>query len=107
MTNAKRRLAHWAQLQQEANQWKQTLLLYLANRKPVQPLERAKLTLIRGSSTEPDYDGLVSGFKHVIDGLVQAGILVNDKRENIGVPEYGWIYVSPKKGFIKVSVEEI
>lgn len=107
MTNAKRRLAHWAQLQQEANKWKQTLMLYLVGKKPASPLERAKLTLIRGSSVEPDYDGLVSGFKHVIDGLVQAGILMNDKRENIGVPEYAWTYAKAKEGFIRVRVEEI
>lgn len=107
MTNSKRRVAHWAQLQQEANKWKATLMLYLVGKKPAEPLAKAKLTLIRGSSVEPDYDGLVSGFKHVIDGLVQAGVILNDKRENIGVPDYQWTHAAPKAGFIKVIVQEV
>jgi hypothetical protein len=107
MTNAKRRVAHWAQLQKEANLWKRDLFRYLADKKPPKPLENASLILTRGSSREPDYDGLVSGFKHVIDGLVIAGILVNDKRENIGIPTYIWEPAKPKGGYIRVRVEEI
>lgn len=79
---------------------------YLLTKKPPAPLQHAKLTLLRASSVEPDYDGLVSGFKHVIDCLVEAGILINDKRENIGVPDYLWEKAPMGKGFIRVTVEE-
>jgi hypothetical protein len=65
------------------------------------------LTLTRGSSVQPDYDGLVSGFKHVIDGLVLAKVLINDDQETIGIPEYKWVKADPKEGFIRVTVEEI
>lgn len=106
-TNAKRAFGHWTQYYTEAVKWKKNILPYLTSKKPRSPLPKAKLTLTRGSSVEPDFDGLVSSFKHIIDGLVDAGILVNDKRENIGQPEYRWEKAPREKGFIRVVVEEI
>jgi len=107
MTNAKRSFGHWAQYHKEATKWKQAVFPYLATRKPPRPLERAQLTLVRGSSQEPDYEGLVSGFKHVIDGLVEAGILADDKMSNIGAPNYEWELAERGKGYIRVLVEEL
>lgn len=72
---------------------------------PRAPHQSVKLTLTRNSSVEPDYDGLVSSFKHVIDGLVKARFLANDKRENIGVADYQWRKAKPGKGFIEVAIE--
>lgn len=106
-TNSKRRFAHWAQQNLEANQWKRSIKAYLVSKKPPAPLKQAKLTLTRYSSVEPDYDGLVSSFKHLIDGLTEAGVIENDRRENIGVPDYRWEKAAQGKGFIKVVVEEI
>lgn len=79
----------------------------VGGKKPPQPLPRARLTLTRFSSVEPDSDGLVSSFKHVIDGLVECGVLVNDRFSNIGMPDYRWSKVKPKQGAIHVVVEEI
>lgn len=106
MTNTSR--VHWTKKMKEASKWK-----HLAVAAAVQangdwikePMQKAKLTLIRFSSVEPDFDGLVSSFKHVIDGLVEAGVIVNDKVSNIGQPSYKWTYAPPKKGKIKVRVE--
>ena len=78
----------------------------IGKEKPCKPLEKAKLTLIRHSSSEPDYDGLVSSFKYVIDSLVTLKILVNDKSKNIGVPDYKWQKAPAMKGFITVGIEE-
>lgn len=75
--------------------------------KPKWPLKKAKLTLIRYSSVCPDSDGLVSGFKHIIDGLVIGRVLVNDKFENIGMPTYLWEKAAPRGGRIRVIVEEV
>lgn len=80
---------------------------YITAKKPRAPLERAKLTLTRASAVEPDYDGLVSSFKHIIDALVEGGILVNDKTENIGKPDYQWVVAARNKGCIKVKIEEV
>jgi hypothetical protein len=105
-TNAKRGFGHWAQYYSEGVKWKKNVIPFLANKKPPQPLPKAKLTLTRGSSVEPDFDGLVSSFKHVIDALVDGGIIVNDKMQNIGQPTYLWQKAPQGEGFIKVIVEE-
>lgn len=106
-TNAKRGYGHWGQYYSESVKWKKMLIPYLKAKRPASPLEKAKLTLIRCSSVEPDYDGLVSSFKHVIDAIVDAGIIVNDRSRNIGQPSYRWEYAEPNKGHIKVCVEEV
>lgn len=64
----------------------------------------ATLILERHSSKEPDPDGLVGSFKHVIDGLVACGKLEDDKYSNIGMPEFYWHKAPPKKGFIFVTI---
>lgn len=100
--------AHWAIKAKEAREikcmvWGKVRLSGVTFRK--RPLERAKLTLTRCSSSEPDFDGLVSSFKHVIDGLVDAGVIRNDKGSTIGQPEYRWEKAKPKKGGVRVCVE--
>jgi hypothetical protein len=72
--------------------------------RPAKPLEKAKLTLTRISSVEPDFDGLVSGFKPVVDGLVECGVLFSDKPSCIS-PEYKWEKGPKGQGKIRVKVE--
>lgn len=68
------------------------------------PLKHGHVTFIRYSSVEPDFDGLVSSCKHILDGLVEAGVLVGDKVSQVtGV--YKWQKVSPGKGCVVVRVE--
>lgn len=106
MTNS-RKSSHWRVIHREAEDWKMRVILYAKSARPKVPLARAKLTLTRCSSSSPDSDGLVSGFKHVIDGLVIAGVLENDKFVNIGMPTYLWRKVPAGKGMIRVVVEEV
>ena len=106
-TNAARALGHWAKRHRLDAEWKATVGLYLSNKRPPKPLEKAKLTLTRCSSVEPDYDGLVSSFKPVIDALVEAKVLQNDRVENIGHPQYMWEKAPARKGSIKVKIEEL
>ena len=73
----------------------------------MKPLSRAKLTLTRYSSVCPDPDGLVSSFKSVLDGLVECGVLENDRFTNIGMPTYAWEKAPKNEGKAKVIVEEI
>lgn len=98
--------AHWAVKIKEANHWKKLVWLSVCSQKPKEPLNKAKLTLTRCSSSEPDFDGLVSSFKHVLDGLKESKIIIDDKPSVIGSPTYLWMKVSPKAGRIKVKVEE-
>jgi hypothetical protein len=99
----------WKARYAEARKWKRLVqeTVVLNKLKPPRPFTKAKLTLIRASSLRPDSDGLVSAFKHVIDGLIEAGVLINDKYNNIGMPEYLWEQAPQKKGFITVKVEGI
>ncbi len=76
-------------------------------RRPRRPLKRARVTCIRYSSVSPDSDGLVTGFKPLIDGLVACGVLENDRYENIGMPDYRHVPVPPKKGRVVIIVEEL
>lgn len=101
--------ANWRAKHGEAQKWKARVMkaLVCSSRVlPAEPWQKARLTLTRCSSVEPDFDGLVSSFKHVIDGLIVSGIIENDKMSNIGIPEYRWEKVPPGKGKIKVRVEK-
>lgn len=89
------------------NTWKKKVFFEVAKLKPHSPLKRAQLTLVRASSKEPDFDGLVSCFKPIIDALVEADILENDRTENIGQPTYRWEKCGTGNGHVVVRVEEI
>lgn len=67
-------------------------------------LTKADLEFTRHSTTEPDYDGLVSSFKHVIDGLVLAHVIDDDKPSVIGNPKFFWNKAPRGKGFITIKI---
>lgn len=97
---------HWSVMLRERNNWKQRVLLAVGNHKPRSPLTRARLRLTRYSSFCPDSDGLVSGFKAIIDGLVACKVLLDDRFKNIGMPDYRWEKAKPGAGFVRVEVWE-
>lgn len=68
-------------------------------------LEKAKITLTRHSSREPDFDGLCGSFKFCLDGLVKAGVILDDKVSVIGQPTYLWVKASPGMGKIEIKIE--
>ncbi len=106
-TNAR---STWQARLGEANKWKRKIAEYvvLGQRTPKQPLAKAKLTLIRyASGLEPDYDNLVSTWKHVIDGLVEAKVLSDDSPAVIGQPFYKWERSSRLQQRIFIQVQEI
>ena len=105
-TNANGR-KHWALKAKEARHWKKEVAAAIGYNKPSKPLPRASLTLTRASSVAPDFDGLVSSFKHVIDALRECGIISEDKLVNIGAPKYLWEPAPRGKGYIRVQVEEL
>ena len=104
-TNAGGR-AHWSVKAKEAKLWKQLVFLSVSSQRPKEPFKKCKITLVRCSSKESDFDGLVSSFKHVLDGLKESRIIFDDKPSCIE-PTYRWQYSSPKSGRIKVTVEEV
>lgn len=98
---------HWRVKHAHAVKWKGAVAraMQVLN-KPAQPLAHAVLTLTRISSAEPDTDGLISGFKHIVDGLVECGVLAGDKPSNIGIPHYRWERGSKGHGKVRIEVRE-
>ncbi len=74
-------------------------------RKPVKPLPRSLLRLVRYSSVEPDPDNLAASFKAVIDGLRIAGVIENDRSANVQI-SFSWKLAPASMGKISVEVEE-
>ena len=97
----------WFIRHKENKKWKGLVALAIGVKTPPSPLAKAKLTLIRHSSSEPDFDGLVASFKSIIDGLIECRVLENDRMSNIGQPDYKWKKAKPGAGMITVKVEEI
>lgn len=91
----------------ERKKWKRLVCLETLSDRPLTPLKAAHCTFIRISSTQPDDDNLRASFKSVRDGLVQAGILEDDKPVNMPEPKYLWIKGSPRRGYITVKVSAI
>lgn len=96
---------HWAIQAKEARLWrglvegKVTLSM-----RPKYPLKKAKLKLTRHSSNRPDFDGLVSSCKHIIDGLIDANVIEDDNYDIIGMPEFAWVKAARGAGFIEIEV---
>lgn len=98
---------HWAIKAREARFWKTNISIITSGKRPKNCIRKAKLELTRYSTRSPDADGLVSSFKHVIDGLVESQIICDDSYSIIGMPEYKWEKAPKDKGKIKVIIEEI
>ena len=98
---------HWREVHKENEAWYSAVRAAAWSKRPATPLSKAKLTLTRVSATEPDYDNLCASFKPVIDGLRYAGVLLDDKKQNIGMADYFWEKCSPRKGCITICVEEV
>lgn len=99
--------SHWSVKAKEAKKWKTLVSIKILSKGRCQQLSRAKLTLTRYSSRCPDSDGLVSSFKHVIDGIVGSGLLLDDSYRTIGMPCYLWEETKKGKGKIKVKIESL
>lgn len=97
---------HWRVKHKESKKWVRLVGAHVRWNFPKQALKKAKLTLIRGSSVEPDPDNLAHSFKSVCDALVKLNIIIDDKTSVIGKPDYQWVKATPRKGFVRVIVEE-
>ena len=98
--------------------WKVLVRNAASGRCPLEPLEVSRLRCTRFSSVMPDYDGLVAGFKPLIDALQPSekdgfpGIIENDRMDNlIGFngpqQEYQWSKCKPRQGYVVMELEEV
>lgn len=97
---------HWRTKHAEAVKWKKLILEQCLLAKITHlRLSSVALCFERHSSREPDFDSLVMSFKHIQDGLVEAGVIVDDKSAVIGQPSYRWIKEKQKNAKVRVKVE--
>lgn len=106
-TNSNR--GHWTTRMKEAKIWRRRVwaVALTSNQIPNEPFNKAKITCTRFSSGKCDFDGLVSCFKHCIDGLIDAGIIINDTMDVIGQPTYLHEDAPRGKGRIRIEVERV
>lgn len=98
---------HWRYIKAERDRWLGFVMSAIGKSKPAEPLARVRLILTRFSSVEPDYDGLVRGFKDTVDGLKNAGVIANDRLRNTGQWDCRWEKCKPRQGKIRVHVREV
>lgn len=100
---------HWTITSKHAIHWKFAIAKAVEHSggAPDKPLEKASVELTRSSSVEPDFDGLVSGFKAILDGLVICGVIASDKVSCISQPKYFWEKSPKRQGKVRIKVEEI
>lgn len=107
--NRQIRAGGWRAVHAEAKKWKQLVgwEIIAAGGPPAKPFDRARLTLTRFSSSEPDFDGMVASFKACIDGLKAHGVIADDKMSVIGQPTYVWEKCKSREGKVRIVVEQI
>lgn len=96
----------WRKLKKDWEALVITAVLEACGRWPA-TLDQARVTITRCSTREPDYDGLVQGAKFLLDGLVRAGVIRDDKPSVIGQPVFAWEPAAPGKGCVRIRVEAI
>lgn len=96
---------HWSVKMKEAQKWKKLVVL-ACRQAGVHDLRlsTASLELTRFSGRECDFDNLAGSFKHVVDGLVAAGLIIDDKPSVIGSPTFIWQKCPRFEGKIRVKV---
>lgn len=97
----------WRILHAERIKWRKWVMLASSGQRPAAPYPRATVRIIRVSSRCPDFDGLVSSGKQIIDALKYCGIIEDDSMAHIGAPTYEWLKGKPKEGKTIVTVTPI
>lgn len=100
---------HWSVNAKRIKAWRIAVVnaVMLNGGPPERPLEHALITFTRHSSTEPDHDNNVASCKPLLDGLRDAGVIVDDKKRNVGAPEYKWAKCAPGRGRVEIRVEGV
>lgn len=100
---------HWRKRHAEAKRWKQAVRgAVLENfHLPDEPLTRVRMRCERFSTREPDWDNLVASFKPIRDGLVEIGVMVDDKPSVLVACEHRWFKAKRGQGKIRVRLDAV
>lgn len=78
------------------------------NKKPLKPVQKAKVTIWRYSSGTLDRDNMFFTFKPIVDGLVEAGVIQDDGFDQVKeLYPYQIKIKRTEKPRVEVLVEEI
>lgn len=97
-------------LHRQNKQWDFLILTLLREKKamPLSPLKKAHIRLIRHSHRTLDFDGLVGSFKPVVDSLVSAGVILDDRWSVLGKWEVDQVFRPKKEGnLLEIFVSEV
>lgn len=114
---------HWAVASKEAN-WARLRIRTAVgdNLRPPKPLHRARILCERHSSVMSDRGNVAQSFKPFVDALLpsvwketkngpvwiaRANIIEDDNPVVLVEESYEWVPAPPKKGFIRIVVEEV
>ncbi len=87
----------------------------LSGARPREPWGPADILCVRHSAVEPDYDGVVNSFKPLIDGLIKARVIVDDRPSALGpgmewqeaAPRYQWKRAPRGEGRVTITVRPL
>jgi hypothetical protein len=75
---------------------------------PLSPLAKAHIRLIRHSHRTLDFDGLVGSLKPVVDSLVSAGVILDDRWSVLGKWDVDQVFRPKKEGnLLEIYVSEV
>ena len=78
------------------------------NQMPPEPLKKARIKIVRHFYRTLDYDGLVGSLKPLVDGLVSAGVLIDDSWNVLGAWDVSQEFRPKSQGpLLTVVIEEI
>jgi len=100
---------HWRKRHADAKAWKDAVRAVVLSDHyvPDAPLKRAEVTFERHSTREPDVTNLCASFKAIEDGLVEVGVILDDRPSVIGSPTFLWFKAKRGEGKVRIRVREI
>lgn len=88
--------------------WDRMLYILTQGRRPIEPLKKAKIRLVRHFYRMLDYDGLVGSMKPVVDALVSCGVLIDDRWDVLGQWDVSQEFRPKKDGpLLLIEIEEV
>ena len=97
---------HWTGQRKVGKAWDQMVAIAVAGKLPPEPLPFARITIVRHFWASMDYDGVVGSMKPVVDALVTAGVLSDDRWKVTGPWIVDQVFRAKKDGpMLTVRVE--
>ncbi len=95
---------HWALQAKDVKRWNNAVYQQcVLNRIAGLGLKKATVEFVRHSFTQPDTDNLANSFKYLQDGLVKAGVIIDDN-PTVLTATYLWEKAPRNKGYCTIKV---